>query len=222
MGILSHLFSHSTTTPIFIYSFTNQENSLNSILLKKHTRLILKRVFYNHGFTKWDSNTITKRKKHKRFRSLSFKRIGIQTRTQAWSLVIFLTLFSFLSFHSIQFKYSIQCLCCRVLSNFAFSFSIISVLTGITTLYNSGLKFGGPVVLVYGWLIAGFFTMAVGLSMAEICSSYPTSGGLYYWSAKLAGTSWAPFASWITGWYKFVLVLTLFSFVLKSVFDSRK
>ncbi|MFS8018059.1 putative amino acid/polyamine transporter I, amino acid permease [Helianthus anomalus] len=89
---------------------------------------------------------------------------------------------------------------CRVLSNFAFSFSIISVLTGVTTLYNTGLNFGGPVVLVYGWLVAGGFTMAVGLSMAEICSSYPTSGGLYYWSAKLAGESWAPFASWITGW----------------------
>ncbi|KVH96267.1 Amino acid permease, conserved site-containing protein [Cynara cardunculus var. scolymus] len=91
-----------------------------------------------------------------------------------------------------------------VLSNFAFSFSIISVLTGITTLYNSGLRFGGPVVLVYGWLVAGVFTMAVGLSMAEICSSYPTSGGLYYWSARLAGRSWAPFASWITGWYNIV------------------
>ncbi|KAF5945526.1 hypothetical protein HYC85_015754 [Camellia sinensis] len=43
--------------------------------------------------------------------------------------------------------------------------------------------------------------MFVGLSMAEICSSYPTSGGLYYWSAKLAGPKWAPFASWITGWF---------------------
>ncbi|KAI3699073.1 hypothetical protein L2E82_43088 [Cichorium intybus] len=91
-----------------------------------------------------------------------------------------------------------------VLSNFAFSFSIISVLTGITTLYNSGLNFGGPVVLIYGWLVAGVFTMTVGLSMAEICSSYPTSGGLYYWSAKLAGPNWAPFASWITGWYNIV------------------
>ncbi|KAF8390083.1 hypothetical protein HHK36_024604 [Tetracentron sinense] len=91
-----------------------------------------------------------------------------------------------------------------VISNFAFSFSIISVLTGITTLYNTGLKFGGPVVLVYGWLIAGFFTMVVGLSMAEICSSYPTSGGLYYWSAKLAGPNWAPFASWLTGWFNIV------------------
>ncbi|KAG8500623.1 hypothetical protein CXB51_002653 [Gossypium anomalum] len=91
-----------------------------------------------------------------------------------------------------------------VFSNFAFSFSIISVLTGITTLYNTGLTFGGPISLVYGWFIAGGFTMFVGLSMAEICSSYPTSGGLYYWSARLAGRNWAPFASWLTGWFNIV------------------
>ncbi|KAL6505774.1 Mitochondrial branched-chain amino acid (BCAA) aminotransferase [Orobanche hederae] len=91
-----------------------------------------------------------------------------------------------------------------VLSNFAFSFSIISVLTGVTTLYNTGLTYGGPLSFVYGWLIAGCFTMFVGYSMAEICSAYPTSGGLYYWSAKLAGPGWAPFASWITGWFNIV------------------
>ncbi|KAK9934678.1 hypothetical protein M0R45_021813 [Rubus argutus] len=91
-----------------------------------------------------------------------------------------------------------------VVSNFAFSFAIISVLTGVTTLYNTGLKFGGPVSIVYGWFIAGSFTMIVGLSMAEICSSYPTSGGLYYWSAMLAGPKWAPFASWLTGWFNIV------------------
>ncbi|XP_048135945.1 amino-acid permease BAT1 homolog isoform X1 [Rhodamnia argentea] len=91
-----------------------------------------------------------------------------------------------------------------VISNFAFSFSIISVLTGITTLYNSGLRYGGPASMVYGWFLAGLFTMLVGSSMAEICSAYPTSGGLYYWSAKLAGRKWAPFASWLTGWFNIV------------------
>ncbi|WOK93043.1 amino-acid permease [Canna indica] len=91
-----------------------------------------------------------------------------------------------------------------VLSNFAFSFSIISVLTGITTLYNTGLKFGGTVAMTFGWFVTGFFTMFVGLSMGEICSSYPTSGGLYYWSARLSGKEWAPFASWMTGWFNIV------------------
>lgn len=109
-----------------------------------------------------------------------------------------------------------------VLSNFAFSFSIISVLTGVTTLYNNGLRFGGPVSIVYGWFIAGSFTMVVGSSMAEICSSYPTSGGLYYWSAKLAGPNWAPFASWITGWFNIVgqwAVTTSIDFSLAQMFQ---
>ncbi|KAM3330961.1 hypothetical protein ACQJBY_027207 [Aegilops geniculata] len=87
-----------------------------------------------------------------------------------------------------------------LLSNFAFSFTIISVLTGVTTLYNTGLNFGGPATMTFGWFVAGAFTMTVGLSMAEICSSFPTSGGLYYWSARLSGNRWSPFASWITGW----------------------
>ncbi|KAI3914074.1 hypothetical protein MKW92_040138 [Papaver armeniacum] len=91
-----------------------------------------------------------------------------------------------------------------VISNFALCFVTVSVLQGITTLYSQGLQYGGPISMIYGWLIAGFFTVFVGLSMAEICSSYPTSGGLYYWSAKLAGPSWAPFASWLTCWFNMV------------------
>lgn len=43
--------------------------------------------------------------------------------------------------------------------------------------------------------------MMIGLSMAEIVSAIPTSGGPYFWSAILAPKGHAPFASWITGWY---------------------
>ncbi|RZC58101.1 hypothetical protein C5167_005405 [Papaver somniferum] len=66
------------------------------------------------------------------------------------------------------------------LSNFAVTFSIVSVITGLTTTYNTGLTFGGPLTIIYGWPIAGFFTLIVGFSMAEICSPYPTSCGLYF------------------------------------------
>ncbi|WVZ67460.1 hypothetical protein U9M48_016532, partial [Paspalum notatum var. saurae] len=37
-----------------------------------------------------------------------------------------------------------------LLSNFAFSFSLISVLSGITTTYNTGLRYGGPVSMTLG------------------------------------------------------------------------
>src|SRR3979409_622761 len=66
-------------------------------------------------------------------------------------------------------------------SNFAVSFTIISILSGCLTLYGFGLNTGGPVAIVWGWPIVGIMTLFVGLSMAEVCSSYPTAGGLYYW-----------------------------------------
>ena len=88
-------------------------------------------------------------------------------------------------------------------SNFAVSFTIISILSGALTLYGFGLNTGGPAVIVWGWPFVGLMTLFVGLSMAEVCSSYPTAGGLYYWSAKLAkqnGAAW----SWFTGWFNFL------------------
>ncbi|KAK6241907.1 Amino acid/polyamine transporter I - like 10 [Theobroma cacao] len=86
------------------------------------------------------------------------------------------------------------------IANFSVTFSIVSVITGLTTMYGTGLTFGGPVTMIYGWPIVAMLTLIVGLAMAEICSAYPTSGGLYYWSAKLSGKEWGPLASWFTGW----------------------
>jgi amino acid transporter len=88
-------------------------------------------------------------------------------------------------------------------SNFAVSFTIISILSGCLTLYGYGMGTGGPTIIVWGWPIVGLFTLMVGLSMAEVCSSFPTAGGLYYWSAKLARKQGAA-ASWFTGWFNFL------------------
>ena len=88
-------------------------------------------------------------------------------------------------------------------SNFAVSFTIISILSGCLTLYYFGMDDGGPAVIVWGWPFVGIMTLLVGLAMAEVCSSFPTAGGLYYWAAKLApknGAAW----SWFTGWFNFL------------------
>ncbi|EFJ35714.1 hypothetical protein SELMODRAFT_438586 [Selaginella moellendorffii] len=87
------------------------------------------------------------------------------------------------------------------LGNVAMCFSIISIITGITPTYNTGLRYGGPVSIVYGWLIVCFFSLCIALSLAEICSAYPTSGGLYFWSYKLGGRRWGAFTAWMTGWF---------------------
>ena len=88
-------------------------------------------------------------------------------------------------------------------SNFAVSFTIISILSGCLTLFGYGMVIGGPASSAYGWPLVGILVTFVALAMAEVCSSYPTAGGLYYWSAKLAtknGPAWA----WFTGWFNFL------------------
>src|SRR6187397_1980550 len=90
-------------------------------------------------------------------------------------------------------------------SNFAISFSIISVLTGAILLFGYGLKFAGPIINTVGWPIVSLFTLCVAVSMAELASAYPTAGGLYYWAYRLGGRGWA----WITAWLNMVGQITI-------------
>ena len=69
--------------------------------------------------------------------------------------------------------------------NFAISFTIISILAGCLTSYFVGFERGGPVAVIWGWLLVGLFSTIIALAMAEIASAYPTAGGLYYWASKL-------------------------------------
>ncbi|HLJ98738.1 MAG TPA: hypothetical protein VKU39_02395, partial [Streptosporangiaceae bacterium] len=55
-------------------------------------------------------------------------------------------------------------------TNFAVSFTIISILSGCLTLYGTAMNTGGPAVITWGWPIVGLMTLMVGLAMAEVCS----------------------------------------------------
>ncbi|KAI3326365.1 amino acid transporter [Xylariaceae sp. AK1471] len=104
--------------------------------------------------------------------------------------------------------------------NFGVSFSIISVITGITTLFSYGLNTGGPAVMSIGWIVVSFFTLIVAVAMAEIVSAIPTSGGPYFWAAMMAPPRWSPLAAWITGWFNLlgqVAVTTGISFGLANL-----
>ncbi|CAF1378195.1 unnamed protein product [Rotaria sordida] len=87
------------------------------------------------------------------------------------------------------------------LTNYGMALSVISVPAGVSYLFGYGMITGGPVVMIWGWLVVGIFTLSVGLSMAEICSAYPTSGGLYFWAGILVPKRYKPIASWFTGWF---------------------
>jgi amino acid transporter len=85
-------------------------------------------------------------------------------------------------------------------TNFAISFTIISVLAGTFTTFAFAWQNGGPIAASIGWPVLCFFVLMVGLSMAELTSRYPTAGGPYWWAHDLGGKGW----SWMTGWFNIV------------------
>jgi amino acid transporter len=88
-------------------------------------------------------------------------------------------------------------------SNFAVSFSIISILAGAITSYGIAMTAGGPLAITLGWLFVGGMVTLVALSMAEVCSAYPTAGALYWWASALARRNRAAWA-WFVGWFNFL------------------
>jgi amino acid permease (GABA permease) len=88
-------------------------------------------------------------------------------------------------------------------SNFAVSFSIISVLAGCLTSYALAMDNGGPAAMTLGWLLVGGAVTLVALAMAEICSVYPTAGALYWWAFAIARRNRAAWA-WYVGWFNFL------------------
>jgi amino acid transporter len=85
-------------------------------------------------------------------------------------------------------------------TNFAISFTIISVLAGTFTTFSFAWLNGGPVAVSIGWPVLCFFVLMVAFSMAELTSRYPTAGGPYWWANDLGGKGW----SWMTGWFNIV------------------
>jgi amino acid permease (GABA permease) len=88
-------------------------------------------------------------------------------------------------------------------SNFAVSFSIISILAGAITSYGIAMAAGGPLDITLGWLFVGGMVTLVALAMAEVASAYPTAGALYWWASALAKRN-KPAWAWFVGWFNFL------------------
>ncbi|KAH6663836.1 amino acid permease-domain-containing protein [Halenospora varia] len=86
------------------------------------------------------------------------------------------------------------------LSTFSFAVSISGLFSTIMTTFSFPLYAGGSASAVWCWLISGAGCMCIALSVAELVSAYPTSGGLYFTISRLAPKDWVPSLSWVTGW----------------------
>src|SRR5215207_7318090 len=90
-------------------------------------------------------------------------------------------------------------------SNFAISFSIISILAGCFTTLGQAWSNGGPIAISWGWPFISAFILIIGFTMSELVSAYPTSGGIYWWASKLGG----PRAGFFTGWLNLIGLLAV-------------
>ena len=90
-------------------------------------------------------------------------------------------------------------------SNFAISFSIISILAGCFTTFGVGWNNGGPAAVAWGWPIVSVFILIIGFCMSELVSAFPTSGGIYWWASKLGGAK----AGYYTGWLNLIGLLAI-------------
>jgi amino acid transporter len=91
-------------------------------------------------------------------------------------------------------------------SNFAISFSIISILTGAIILYDYGLAWAGTAAVMIGWPLITVFVLAIAASMSEIASAYPTAGGLYYWASRMKNKNWGWWTAWLNLIGQFAIV----------------
>jgi len=85
-------------------------------------------------------------------------------------------------------------------SNFAISFSIISILAGCFTTFGQAWNNGGPIAISLGWPLISIFILIIGLCMSELVSAYPTAGGIYWWAATMG----KPVHGWFTGWLNLI------------------
>ncbi|TRX98609.1 hypothetical protein FHL15_000683 [Xylaria flabelliformis] len=93
-------------------------------------------------------------------------------------------------------------------TSFAVSFAVMGLLPSIATTMWYGIGYAGPAANTWGWLVSVVFILCIAASMAELASSMPTSGGLYYSAAVLAGPKYGPFAAWVTGWSNWFVQVT--------------
>jgi len=91
-------------------------------------------------------------------------------------------------------------------SNFAISFSIISILTGAVILYDYGLAWAGTAAVLIGWPLVTVFVLLIAASMSEVASAYPTAGGLYYWASRMKNKDWGWWTAWLNLIGQFAIV----------------
>ncbi|KAJ3228427.1 hypothetical protein HDU81_006169 [Chytriomyces hyalinus] len=86
------------------------------------------------------------------------------------------------------------------LATLSFAFSIMGVAASVPSTFDTPMLAAGPGSVIWCWFIGSVMCMSIALSIAEIISAFPVSGGLYSSSKYLVPEAQIPFVSWTVGW----------------------
>ncbi|KAH8153639.1 uncharacterized protein LAJ45_02452 [Morchella importuna] len=79
------------------------------------------------------------------------------------------------------------------------SFALTNSWFGISASLVTGISSGGPIVTVYGIVIIAIINGCVAVSLSELVSAMPNSGGQYFWASELSPKKYANFLAYTTG-----------------------
>ncbi|CAE6503062.1 unnamed protein product [Rhizoctonia solani] len=80
-----------------------------------------------------------------------------------------------------------------------FGFSVSNSWWGASASLAAGILSGGPVVMVYGLVFLALISVCIGVSLSELASAMPNSGGQYYWAGQIAPKKHARLLAFLTG-----------------------
>ncbi|KAI1429104.1 amino acid transporter-like protein [Xylaria sp. FL1777] len=81
-----------------------------------------------------------------------------------------------------------------------FSCTVLITWEGSLITFLSGLQNGGPSGIIYGFLVVWIGTLSVFITLSELASMAPTSGGQYHWVSMLAPPGYRKILGYLTGW----------------------
>ncbi|KIW60240.1 hypothetical protein PV05_00472 [Exophiala xenobiotica] len=90
------------------------------------------------------------------------------------------------------------------MSTLSYAISIMGVLGSVPASWSSPLAAGGPATAIWCWFSGSFFALCIALSIAELVSAYPTSGGMYFVTKHVFPGDKVPLAAWVIGWSNFL------------------
>ncbi|CAJ2503778.1 Uu.00g111720.m01.CDS01 [Anthostomella pinea] len=84
-------------------------------------------------------------------------------------------------------------------STLSHAISILGVLGSVPASWGSPLAAGGPSTAIWAWFSGSFFSLCIALSVAELVSAYPMSGGMYFITKHVLPHKKVSVAAWMIG-----------------------